>query len=217
MQAKKNFAPSIDPGVDLTPEQMKKGFQAYDDWHWGVPSTRVVDWADPDFPDLLIECGRLVRMHVRTPAEPGARRHPRRKRDSMIEFSHSVSKNSHVAYDPDHPEERLYFLVEDSVRPTLAQKLFRENHLEPMPLSYLASMAGGRHSKRKDYPEVMVKPVGVLTALVYFTNKKGDGHSYYIHQMGELSHNFPFLACDSTGRLWVAGGNYRSPTPGITD
>ena len=62
-----------------------------------------------------------------------------------------------------------------------------------------------------------VKPVGVLTALVYFTHKQGDGPSYYIHQMGELSHHLPILAFDRHGRPWLAGGNYTCPTPGITD
>lgn len=219
MRSKKNRGGlNVGPDVTLNEGQITKGSQAYDDWHWGNRPSKVVDWGDEDFPPMLIECGRLVRLHLRAPEGVQTnRRHPRRKRDTMIEFSRSVSDNSHVAYDPDHPEERLYFLVDPKARPTLARRLFHENHAPPMPLSYLAQLAGGRHSKRQDYPEVMVKPAGVLTALVYFTDKKEDGPSYYIHKMGELSQHFPILASDAQGRLWLAGGNYTCPTPGITD
>ena len=70
---------------------------------------------------------------------------------------------------------------------------------------------------RHGYPDVMVKPLGAVTAVVYQTHKKGDGPSYYIHQMAEISGKFPFLGVDNRGRLWLAGGNYTSPNPGITD
>jgi hypothetical protein len=56
-----------------------------------------------------------------------------------------------------------------------------------------------------------------MTAVVYFTQKKDDGPSYYIHRMGEMTCYFPLLCCDAKGRLWICGGNYTSPTPGITD
>lgn len=169
---------------------------------------------------MLIECGRLVRMHIRAPKGAHQNRHPRRQRDSMIEFSQSVAANSHIAYDPDHPDERLYLLVPPQASTTLKKRFWDENEFRPMPLNEVAVIAGGRHGRR-DYPNVMVKPIGVLTAVVYFTSKKGDVvngvGSYYIHKMGELSKFFPFLCADSRGRLWLSGGNYKSPTPGITD
>jgi hypothetical protein len=67
-----------------------------------------------------------------------------------------------------------------------------------------------------------VKPIGILTGLVYYTHKKGDENpgnprSYYIHKMGEMSKFYPILAGDAQGRLWLAGGNYSCPSPGITD
>jgi hypothetical protein len=88
-----------------------------------------------------------------------------------------------------------------------------------MELNQLASVAGGKHGKRADYPMITVKPIGVLTALVYYTSKAGDSPppSYYIHQMAEISGWYPILAVDNSGRLWLAGGNYTVPTPGITD
>lgn len=215
----------VGKGVDLNPADVKRGGQAYEDWHWGVGAQKVIDWDDSDYPKMLIECGRLVRMHVRSPdgvsSNPGSR-HPRRKRDTMIELSRSTSSNSHLAYDPDHPDERLYLLVDPQAAKTLSSRFWSENTAKAMPLQHLASIAGGKHSKRRDYPDVMVKPIGVLTAVVYYTHKKGDENpgnprSYYIHQMGELSKYYPVLAADQKGRLWVAGGNYTCPTPGITD
>ncbi len=224
MRKNKKRSYRVDGNVTLGQPRINKGAQAYEDWHWGVQPQQVIDWGDNDFPPMLIECGRLVRLHVRSPEGARSNRiHPRRKRDSMIEFSKNVSTNSHVAYDPDHPDERLYLLVDPAASKTLAKRFWNDNGMASMPLAHLASIAGGKHGKRRDdYPQVMVKPVGVLTALVYYTHKKGDENpgndrSYYIHQMGELSKHFPFLAVDAHGRLWLAGGNYTCPSPGITD
>ena len=204
----------VDPTLDLSETELAQGSKAYEDWHWGVGGQKVVDWKDSDMPATLIECGRLIRMHVRA---PGGGTHPRRKRDTMIELSQRASQGSHVAFDPEHPDERLYLLLSPSTRPTMKERFWDHNNLPATDLNQMASYAGGRTGRRKDYPHVAVKPVGVLTAVVYYTNKKGDGQSYYIHQMGELSHNFPILCVDRKGRLWLAGGNYTCPTPGITD
>jgi len=140
----------------------------------------------------------------------------------MIELSRSVSANSHIAFDPDHPYQRLYLLIPAKARETLKAQFWAKNNISPMLLGQAAELAGGRHGKMKDYPSVLVKPFGVCTACVYFTHKEGDENpndprSYYIHQMGELTKYFPLLCCDHQGRLWFAGGNYTSPTPGITD
>lgn len=220
MRAKKNRADLlVDPTLDLSPEELKEGDQHFNDWHWGIPTAKVVDWNDDDFPRILVECGRLIRLHVRAADQAigEGNRHPRRKRDAMIEFSQSRSDRSHVAYDPNHAEQRLYFLIDPEARPTLARRLYAKNSLSPMPLGQVAILTGGRHGRRQDYPDVMVKPVGILTALVYQTEKQGDGLSFYIHQMGEISRYYPILAVDAQGRLWLAGGNYTAPTPGITD
>jgi hypothetical protein len=65
---------------------------------------------------------------------------------------------------------------------------------------------------------VHASPVGILTHVVYATDKKGDGYSFYIHKLGEESGLRPCLAVDGQGRMWIAGGNYKgNPTPGITD
>lgn len=218
-QARRNVSGAsipVAPTLQLSPEEVQKHAGQYDAWHWGLKAQRVVDWKDPDMPRTLIACGRLVRLHVRAPKQ---HQHPRRQRDTMIQFSRQLSANSYVSYDPEHPLERLYLLLAPKARAEMAQVFWKENNLSAMPLNQLASLAGGEHGRLQGYPDVMVKPVGVLTALVYLTHKKGDGTApnYYIHNVGEVSLCFPFLAADANGRLWIAGGNTRSPTPGITD
>jgi hypothetical protein len=133
----------------------------------------------------------------------------------MIEFSREVSAGSHIAFDPNHPYERLYLLINPRVLPALRRRFWDENPSPAMPLGQLAALAGGRHGRGDDYLRIYVKPVGILTAIVYSTDKKRDGLSYYIHHMGEISHHYPVLAVDQTGRLWLAGGDYTSPNEGI--
>lgn len=204
----------IDSSLDLTDAEIQKGAKGFEDWHWGNKSNRVKDWNDDDIPaDILVECGRLIRLHVRAPQ---SNRHPRRRRDTMIELSRSESAHSHVAFDPSHPNQRLYLLVSPRARKAIQNRFWSDNNLRAMPLSQAAMLAGGKHS-RGQYPNIMVKPIGVCTAVVYLTDKKGDNMSFYIHQMGEITHYYPLICVDSQGRLWLAGGNYTSPTAGITD
>jgi len=214
----------VNPNVELNEADLSRGGDAFEDWHWGVRPHKVVDYDDDDYPEVLIECGRLIRLHIRTPwhLKNSSSRHPRRQRDTMIELSRHASLDSHIAFDPDHKSQRLYLIVNPFARQALKKRFWDENSLDPAPLHYVASLAGGRHGKDRDYPEIEVKPCGVCTAVVYYTHKKGDENpgdprSYYIHQMGELTKYFPILCCDDQGRLWLAGGNYTSPTPGITD
>lgn len=215
-RARRNRGLEVHPSVDLEPHDIQRGAKAFEDWHWGNGPAKVTDWNDPEMPDMLIECGRLIRLHVRAP-RTASPRHPRRERDAMIELSRQASAASHIAFDPDHAHERLYLLVNPKVTPAIHCRFWMENTAPALPLGHLATLAGGRHGRDDDYPDLLVKPIGVLTAVVYNTNKKGDGQSYYIHHMGEMSHHFPVLAADAKGRLWLAGGNYTSPTPGITD
>lgn len=214
-RARKNFVPPM----GLSEAQIQKGKKRWWDWHWytgsesDAPSVRVIKWDDPHTPPELVECGRLVRLQVRVPTR-GNPRHPRTERDHMIEFSRSVSDNAHLAFDPTHENQRLYMLVPKVARNALRNRFWDENDMAPVDLGTLAHVAGGRHG-RKDYPDIVVKPIGITTAVVYQTPKRVDGKSYYIHQLGELTHYYPILACDEEGRLWFAGGDYTCPRPGI--
>ena len=201
----------------LVAQDAKGGYPRYakmrDDWTWrtGAP-VHAVEW--DDFGDLnLVECGRLVRLHFRAPRKG----HPRRERDTMFELARPVARRSFLTFDADHPNQRLYLCVAPEATPHIAQRFWAENNVPAMALGHVAALAGGRHGKSDDYPDVMVKPVGLLTAIVYHTDKNGDGPSYYIHQMAEESCYYPFLVADAEGRFWVAGGNYTCPVQGITD
>jgi len=207
----------------LSPEDYKKGRQMAADWKWFEADEfdqqfKLVEWDDPDYPEgVLIECGNLARIHFRAPkSNARGQRHPRRRRDTTITLSRPMAAQSQLAFDPEHPNERLYMLIAPEACESLASRFWAENGVEAKTLDEWALLAGGRHA-RGGYPNVIAKPVGVMTAVVYYTHKKEDGPSFYIHKMGEMTCHFPVLCCDQRGRLWVCGGNYTSPTPGITD
>tara|TARA_Y100000034_G_scaffold73261_1_gene88227 strand:+ start:263 stop:928 length:666 start_codon:yes stop_codon:yes gene_type:complete len=210
-------------GFPITDTQFRKGRKMAAEWAWYNPDEyddqlKLVEWDDPDYPEgILIECGNLARIHFRAPeAAANSSRHPRRQRDTTIAFPTAVAQKAQLAFDPEHPSDRLYMLIPDRALHSLAQRFWKENPIHPRYLSEWAMLAGGRHAKG-GYPHVLAKPVGVMTAVVYFKDKEGDGPSYYIHKMGEVTCYFPILACDERGRLWVCGGNYLCPTGGITD
>jgi hypothetical protein len=187
----------------------------YKNWHWGIPSTKVVKWEDPDYPDELIEIGRLAELHFkRSKAAPS----------QIINVSREYINRSHVAFDANHKAQRIYLYTPTEVR-RAALRAFWNPRGQRYSLRELSRMAGGRHADtaqgRNSYPDVEVQPIGICTDITYFTHKKGDdddkGGSYYIHEFGEESGIRPILAVDAAGRFWVAGGNYTCPNPGITD
>lgn len=217
MRAKSNFRLP----ANLDERAFQRARQGVADWHWYEAGEfdnqlRMIDWDDPDYPPgALISCGNFARVHFRAPSTQ-RNRHPRRRRDTTITLNRKAAQHSWLAFDPEHRDYRLYILLAPEAKEGLSQRFWRENPLQPKPLAQWAMMSGGRHS-RGGYPAVRAKPVGIMTAVVYFTDKRDDGPSFYIHRMGEMSCVFPILVCDEKGRLWVCGGSYRSPTPGITD
>lgn len=190
------------------------GKDTYRDWHWGINPQTVIEWDDPDYPPGdLVECGRLVELHIREPDK---------KRDTVIRLTKKERDGSHLVFDPNHPNQRLYILSHPDFMARM-RGTYRKNpdfkggsKYRAMPLAEIAKAVGGRHG-RGDYGDIVAAPMGVLTHVVYATEKQGDGFSNYIHKLGEESGIRPALAADNGGRLWVVGGNYTSPTPGITD
>jgi hypothetical protein len=190
----------------------------YTNWHWGIAPAQVVQW--PDEPDglvypfngrsdsPLVECGRLVELHI---FKPGS------TRTKVLKLDREESNETPLVFDPAHPYRRLYILTGPKLRERTSRfysdpkAAYRIN-----PLTGVAYYARGRHAT-PDYHDLDVRPLGVLTNIVYATHKKGDGPSMYIHEFGEDSGIQPALCVDALGRLWIAGGNYTSPDPGITD
>lgn len=86
-------------------------------------------------------------------------------------------------------------------------------------LAELAEAVGGKQNAWS-YPKVRVSPIGPVDYVIYYTHKKGekpDSHAYYEHEYGEVTGLRPWLAIDTKGRLWFAGGNYTTTPAGIED
>ena len=182
----------------------------YKKWHWGDAHAVELEWKDDKLPPFLIECGRFTEAHYR----PLSRSNPKR-RDKILRLNKKEANKSHIVYDPNHKHQRLYILVAPEVRKQL-KKEYKSLDSEAVPLADLAKMCEGKHAT-DDYPEVKVKPLGILTHLVYTTTKIPDGLSHYIHEMGEESGIQPILALSKEGELFIAGGDYTVPVPGITN
>lgn len=190
----------------------------YAEWHWGSKSTHVVDWSDPDFPATLIEIGRLSELYIRG-AQDGTR-----VKGHLFAVPEATIPQCHLAFDPAQAAQRLYVLASTALSRALKRAYWNPG-ARSYPLAAVARIAGGRHATA-DYPKLSVQPVGVLTHVTYLTEKIGDkgtkqlrwkDANLYIHHLGEESGIQPILCLDASGRVWIAGGNYTCPTPGITD
>lgn len=180
----------------------------FERWHsWGgrgVKPTKILNVNDSDLPETLIGMGKLHELHI----EPLDGGHP-----EILDFTDDPGW---AAYDPVHTNQRIYLVLPRGQRRAMRELYLGDSDGDRWHLSALARTVEGRHADT-DYPDVMVHPIGVLSHIVYFTEKVGDGLSEYIHEFGEESGHRPLLAVDDRGRLWLASGNYTSPYAGITD
>jgi hypothetical protein len=207
--------------TQLPAKKVEDGINRYLEWHWYTPDDlkrgakgaryKLVDWPDADYPERLVECGRLIELRLRVPGQ---------RRNLAITLAGKEANRSHLCFDPDHPAQRLYICSSPAVRAE-AKARFWGRGGERWNLNDLAEAIGDRHGTR-DYPDVTIEPVGILSDVIYSTPKQGDFEddgevkSSYIHAMGEEGGTQPALAVDRNGRFWVAGGSYTCPTPGIT-
>lgn len=191
-------------------------------WHWGIDPTHEIDVDDDRYPETMIEIGRLMELRVERPLE-GGRSNPKSENIQLEVEEDQINKN-YVVFDHDHDKDRIYFILSSAVQKDL-KSIYKDLDDEPVSLEDLADDVGGHHgSSRKsknDYPDVMVKPIGYLTDLGYYTHKKGDDDgigSAYIHKMGEEKGGVePILALSEDGHLWLVGGSYTCPYAGITN
>ena len=184
----------------------------YTQWHWGVkPKGTPLNVDDEDLPNVLIECGRLVEFTYRSPQQ-----NPKHK-DKLYKLTKNDANKTHLVFDPEHPNDRLYIVsISEKVDDKFAKKFYKDNPHIDCSLIDMSEYIGGRHSGN-DYPDVDARAVGILTSIVYACEKKGDGYSFYVHKMGEETGVQPIIACSEDGRLWIVGGNYTAPRQGITD
>jgi hypothetical protein len=197
---------------------MGQGAREYRRWTWGLPHHDVKEWSDKVLDKHLgknheyVACGRLCELHF---TEPG------KQKQTIIRLNTKQANNSLLMFDPDHPNQRLYFKLDPSVKKMLKKRYLTNPKYSFMQASKAASIVGGRHGRKsnpgQDYPKVEVMPIGMWDAVVYAVEKNGDGFSKYIHQMGEESGLKPALGLSHDGSLYALGGNYTCPTAGITD
>jgi hypothetical protein len=188
----------------------KNPAKAYKDWHWKIPHAHEIEVEDDDLPDTLIETGRLVQLNFRE-----IHHNPKRK-DKAIELTPTEIEKSHLAFDPNHRNQRLYIVIPKKLQNQMKKVFWTNSKYPERNPAVVAQALGGRHAT-DDYPDVKVKPIGILTAAVYATEKGNDGHSWYIHHMGEETGIRPALTIDKDGRIWIVGGDYTSPIQGITN
>lgn len=208
--------PGVKPSPRENPEQLARLFV---EWHWGTQPTMLKRIVDSRLPARLVECGRLVQLEIETPDSTN----PRGFTVQALTIPKNEQEKNHIAFDPDHPNHRLYIILDDKTRQQ-TRKIFESSPYALTPLRFWAKLASGRHARGQggrvdvsDYPDIMVKPLGVLRTGGYATNKLPDGPSWYKHMMGEESGIRPMLTITKDGMLWVAGGDYTSPSPGITN
>lgn len=184
------------------------GPKRYSDWHWGIPHTKVIEFDGP--PGSGIQCGRLVELRYYV---------PERTREQRLRLDPNEIERCHLAFDHQHPYERLYLILSAPVKAKMAAQFFNPE-AKSIPLATVAAKVGGVQKPlgKNDYPDVLVQPFAVLTHILYKTTKEGDGLSTYIHTMGEEEGGVrPFLCVDADGNVWLAGGSYTCPDPGITN
>jgi len=204
---RKNFSTkSYKARVSGSPEEM------YTQWHWGIkPNPKPLKIDDPDYPEILIECGRLVEFTYRPP------NHNPKLKDKIFKLDKVDSNNTHLAFDPEHPHDRLYIIsTTKKAKNNISKELYKPNPHVDVPIADISRFAGGKHAA-SDYPNVEARALGVMTTVVYACEKKPDGYSFYVHKLGEESGVQPIVAVGNDGRLWIVGGNYTAPLQGITD
>ena len=188
-----------------TAKLLNRGQARYRDFHWGITHKKVTEIKDGILPAVLTEIGKLKSLYVRDPDG---------------EYELALPPGCSLSFDPIHKSERIYVICPDSFR-NKVRNLMKHDRAR-MDLNALAKAAGGRQAAYP-YPKLNARPIGVATHVIYFTEKQGDGKSNYIHEFGEetaklkFTECVPILAADDSGRLWLVGGNYTCPDPGITD
>lgn len=172
--------------------------KAYTDWHWSAKPDKFIHVRDKCVPDL-VGIGRLNEILT----DKGA-----------LKFG----KGGWLGFDPKHPHERIHIVLaaKDRERVRKAVKAAGQMHY----LQDIAKAAGGTHT-RYALPRIKAAPIGIVKNCVYTTLKVGEengGLNAYEHAFGhEHSQGVkPILAADASGRLWMCGGSYTSPDPGVT-
>lgn len=184
----------------------QKGVHEYTQAHWGVAPDvmyEVTGHAHIPRNEPLIEMGKLRELWV-TPAQG---------KPYILEFD---DVHTMLCFTRDKAQ-RLYIILSDSDRQEMLGIIaedYEDTSDEFTPILDIAVDVGGRQAKFP-YPDIDVISLGVLTHVVYLTEKRGDDVSEYKHQMGEHGGISPELCVDADGYLHIVGGSYSVPNRGI--
>lgn len=202
-------------GPAAQPDHLK----AFWNWKWydradaNPKEVQVFEIGDDDLPERLVGCGRLIAFRYRVPLSTNVRQNPSKE----FRVYPPGQQDSFLFFDLDDPDQRLYPVLSNSARREARKLYYDTNPFAETSLQRLAKETGGRQAHGRPYPNIRIKPIGVASAAVYEAEKRDDGKSLYIHRFGEESGVRPVLAIGNDGRLWLAGGDYTCPTPGITN
>jgi len=159
----------------------------------------------------LAQCGKLLQLRYRVP--DGSNMGYTAQKFSLPP---DMARWSYLKFDEEDPGERLYTVLPEKVKRYVAAHLYDPCPFEDVSLKQLAKWTGGRQANGW-YANVIVRPIGIATAVLYDGDKRNDGRSNYIHRFGEETGIRPAIGVDATGRIWFAGGDYTCPTAGITN
>lgn len=171
----------------------------YQDWHWGAEAGKLVHVRDAEVPDV-VGIGELREIEFTN--------------GTYLEFP----ADTWIAFDHRHPHERIHIILRPQTRETNRKEM---KYADPiLPLQEIARATKGTQA-RYALPALNAHPLGIVSAVVYFTYKKGEQEDRpweYHHVFGkEHSRGIkPILAADVSGRLWLCGGSYICPEAGIT-
>jgi hypothetical protein len=182
---------------------LRKAIARYTSSHWGNKPDKIIHITDELIPTVTM-MGKLLSIYLTLPDNS----------ERELKFLPDCI----LAFDPNHKFDRLYLVICDDMREQVRALMKHVPHGKLATLQKIAKVAGGKQSL-VPLPDIKAFPMGVCTNIIYHANKKGDGPSDYIHEYGEETNykHLPILAADVSGRLWLCGGSYTVPDPGITD
>lgn len=172
--------------------------QAYASWHWGAKPKKFINVRDKLVPDL-VGIGKLIEI-------------------ATDQGTFTFPEGCWLGFDPFHPHERIHIVLSRSMREHV-RKIMKQAPAT-FPLQALSKATGGTHALFR-LPRLEGAPIGVVQKAAYDTLKLGEENgasNVYEHAFGhEHSRGIkPALVGDASGRLWLVGGSYTCPDPGVT-
>lgn len=194
--------------------EAERAASIYKSHHWGLPPQRRIDLGPSRvFPDEMPQMGELIRVLIE-----GIEEGPVGEPGQAVEVD--LPQGTHLAFGLQRPR-RLYVVFESPELGRDVARAFWRPGAPSAPLQQINDQVRGRWKhrafSRPAARNLQVQPVGWLLEVWYQSEKGKDGPSTYHHIMGEETNQPPMLCVDSTGSLWLAGGNYKVEPRGVVD